>query len=301
MTGFEIAAIVGAGASAISGGAGAVSASKMNKRAERFGREENKLNREFQSIQAELARYWQEEMYNKYYSPSAMMNQFQKAGVNPALAVNQIDGKGGMSAPSLSGGSSIGMGQQQNPWTSVQTGLTGALDSLRLRNESSKLEYENEVMKQQAEELRTKALLNGENIELTKKQGEYLLKQGNLIDKQIDKIGKDMDLSDAQIDLLKEQVTNVKYDNQIKGYQVSINTAYKELSEKLDMPVPLTQELVGDIAKAISNFAGDALGGIFNGLFGKALNLFTKGKGKGTNPKPLKNPFYKPGDYVQDF
>lgn len=296
MTGFEIAAIVGAGASAIAGGAGAISAGKMNKRAERYGKEQNELNRKFQAEQAELARNWQEDMYNQYYSPSAMMSQFQKAGINPVLAAGQIDGKGGMSAPSLSGGSSIGMGQQQNPWSSVQTGLTGALDSLRLRNESSKLEYENEVMKQQAEELRTKALLNGENIGLTKKQGEYLLKQGNLIDKQIDKIAKDMDLSDAQIDVLKEQVISLQYDNQIKGYQVSINTAYKELSEKLGTPIPLTEQLVGDIAKAAAQFAGEALGGIFNGLLGKAAKLFTSGKGKGSNPKPLKNPFYSPGD-----
>ena len=39
----------------------------------------------FQSSQAEIARDWQERMYNEYNSPQALVSQYQKAGINPAL------------------------------------------------------------------------------------------------------------------------------------------------------------------------------------------------------------------------
>ena len=39
----------------------------------------------FQSSQAEIARDWQERMYNQYNSPHALVSQYRQAGINPAL------------------------------------------------------------------------------------------------------------------------------------------------------------------------------------------------------------------------
>lgn len=43
----------------------------------------------FSAEQAQLERDWQEEMYLKYNSPSALMSQYREAGLNPALMYGQ--------------------------------------------------------------------------------------------------------------------------------------------------------------------------------------------------------------------
>lgn len=62
-------------------GANQINQNKQN----RFNAEQAQLNRNFQAEQAQLARDWQEEFYNTYQSPSAMVRQYQDAGLNPAL------------------------------------------------------------------------------------------------------------------------------------------------------------------------------------------------------------------------
>lgn len=60
----------------------------------------------FDSIQAKIARDWQEDMYNKYQSPSSQVEQLRSAGLNPALVFG--DGSVGSfnsSQASSSGGS----------------------------------------------------------------------------------------------------------------------------------------------------------------------------------------------------
>lgn len=62
-----------------------------------------RLNRNFQAQQAQLARDWQEDMYNKYSSPSAMVQQYIDAGLNPALMYGKGQSIGqsfGASSPS---------------------------------------------------------------------------------------------------------------------------------------------------------------------------------------------------------
>lgn len=49
----------------------------------------NTENNMFNAKQAELARQFQEDFYNKYQSPSAMMAQYQDAGINPMLVAGQ--------------------------------------------------------------------------------------------------------------------------------------------------------------------------------------------------------------------
>lgn len=58
----------------------------------------------FSAAQAEQARKWQEDMYNQYYSPSAMMRQYADAGLNPAL---MYGGAGDGSMPSAGSPSSV--------------------------------------------------------------------------------------------------------------------------------------------------------------------------------------------------
>ena len=49
-------------------------------------------NRNFSASEAEKARNWQEEQYRKYSSPSALVRQYEEAGLNPALVAGQGQG-----------------------------------------------------------------------------------------------------------------------------------------------------------------------------------------------------------------
>lgn len=76
-----------------------VMASKSFHADRKFAREENEKNRQFNAEQAELARnfnaaeaekarQFSEDFYNQYQSPSALVNQYKSAGLNPALMYN---------------------------------------------------------------------------------------------------------------------------------------------------------------------------------------------------------------------
>ena len=49
----------------------------------RAQREENQKNRDFQMLENMRSRQWQEQMYNKYQSPEAQVQQRIQAGLNP--------------------------------------------------------------------------------------------------------------------------------------------------------------------------------------------------------------------------
>lgn len=75
---------------------GTSSANKANKQL-------NQMNNEFNANEALKNREWQEEMYNKYYSPSALASQYRSAGFNPALMMGTgVNGMSGGSAASAS-------------------------------------------------------------------------------------------------------------------------------------------------------------------------------------------------------
>lgn len=301
MTGLEIAAIIGAGAAAVSGGASAISGGKMNRRSVRYAKYENELNRKFQAEQAEIGRQWQEEQYNKYYSPAAQMASFQKAGINPAFAVGNISGTGSVSSPSPSGGSSIGI-SQENPFTGLTAGLSSAYDAMALKNETTKLGYEANLMKAQENDLIKSALLKGETINLTKAQVESEKALKDKIGKEIEKIGADINLSKEQINKLQQEVISIKKDNELKEYQISVNNQYAELSKKLGLPVNLTENIVGQCINAVGNVVSGGLQALGQlGSFGaKAIEKVydtLRGKGK-MKLNGEKRDFYPPGSTI---
>lgn len=91
--------------------------SKLNSGLESFG---NSLDQsaltgadiqqnEWNAQQAQIARDWDEEMYLKYNSPSALMSQYRQAGLNPALMYGQnVSGNMNTAGPVASGSNSGG-------------------------------------------------------------------------------------------------------------------------------------------------------------------------------------------------
>lgn len=74
----------------------------------RFNSHEAELNRQFQSQEAQIARDWQEEQYNMYSSPSAMVRQYEDAGLNPALMYGQNLQSSTGSSPAPTGSAASG-------------------------------------------------------------------------------------------------------------------------------------------------------------------------------------------------
>ena len=76
-----------------------------NVRNQHFQSDEAKVQREWLSNENQIARQWEEDMYNQYNSPSAMMQQYKEANLNPFLMANQQQVGQGMSATPASNGS----------------------------------------------------------------------------------------------------------------------------------------------------------------------------------------------------
>lgn len=84
---------------------------------------ENERARLWQHGESDIARQWEEEMYNQYNSPSAMMRQYREAGLNPYLAASGQTGQGmGTSAPMQGSGAS---GVSPAPFNQYQPDLSG--------------------------------------------------------------------------------------------------------------------------------------------------------------------------------
>lgn len=116
------AAMVAAGANLAQSGASAASAAAASHQGRVYARwalhqqeAENERARQFQHYESSLARQWEEQMYNLYNSPSAMMRQYKEAGLNPYLAGQDALGSGmSQSAPmSGPGASGLSPGQPQ--------------------------------------------------------------------------------------------------------------------------------------------------------------------------------------------
>lgn len=97
---------------------------KMQREQNAFNAQQADLNRQFQSREAEIARDWQEQQYNQYSSPSAMVRQYNEAGLNPALMYgsNLQSSTGSTSAPSGSSAS----GSTPSAFAADLTGIASA-------------------------------------------------------------------------------------------------------------------------------------------------------------------------------
>lgn len=78
----------------------------MQEDAQAFNAQMQANSQAFNAAEAEKQRFWQEEMYNEYQSPEAMVRQYAAAGLNPALAMTGgAQGPVSMSGAAASAGS----------------------------------------------------------------------------------------------------------------------------------------------------------------------------------------------------
>ena len=113
------AAIINGMSSLASAGLSAGASGNLNSKNRKFQHQENQLardwqswenknNRDWQAGESKIARDWEEQMYLQYNTPSAMMQQYKEAGVNPYLSqVSQLGQGMGTAAP-MSGSPAFG-------------------------------------------------------------------------------------------------------------------------------------------------------------------------------------------------
>lgn len=113
------AAIVNGVSSIASAGLSAGASGNLNSRNRKFQHQENQLardwqswenknNRDWQAGESKIARDWEEQMYLQYNTPSAMMQQYKDAGVNPYLSQVSNLGQGMGTAAPMSGSPASG-------------------------------------------------------------------------------------------------------------------------------------------------------------------------------------------------
>lgn len=98
----------------------------------------NAANNDFNAKQAQLARDWQEEQYNKYSSPSALVRQYEEAGLNPALVAGVGQGAT-FSGSSASSASPIAM---QNPYGGIGLEVANLIETVKNNKSLRNLQQE---------------------------------------------------------------------------------------------------------------------------------------------------------------
>lgn len=128
-----------------------------------FNAQQAELNRQFQSQEAQIARDWQEQQYNLYSSPSAMVRQYQDAGMNPALMYGQNlqSSTGSSPAPSgsMASGSPLGAGM---PTGNIIESIAGLA---KLKAEINNINADTDAKRAQAIKLGSDVNLNNKQIE----------------------------------------------------------------------------------------------------------------------------------------
>ena len=236
------------------------------KEANAWTAEQMALNRAFQSAEAEKARTWQEEQYNQYNSPQAMVRQYSEAGINPALVAggNMPAASTTTSVPTGNAASSV---SPQLFSLSEMLGVVPQLAKLaaeikninadtRVKNaEGTGKETENEFKA----DLLKQNLEQGElNIENTKLAIEAASKNLTLLDDEHELNELQKEIDSATINKVWSEIYNLDADTQKKFFEcfnIQANTELTELKKGevvAQIGLILSQTALADAQKVLT-------------------------------------------------
>lgn len=223
------AALIGAGATILSGATQAAIGGRMNRRAVKWAREQNQLNQQFAREQNQ----WNLDLWNKanqYNSPLEQRRRLEAAGYNPVL----YDAHGNLSETPIA---SANLANQQSPAPNasalglIQQGVSNImsapsayLQNLAQRNEIEKLASENDQIK--------------ENTELLKKTSHLTDAQAKEVSTRIDEIN-------ARINQMSEQNKLIRANVRESHERANLAMSEQDLNDKklvqmaLDMGISL--------------------------------------------------------------
>lgn len=186
--------MIGNVVSSLVGNAGA---KKQNNRTMAFNASEAEKNRLFQSKEAEIARDFQQNFYERYQSPQAMIRQGQEAGIHP-YAMLGISPSSGPSGTSTLSGSQATSGQQFSEVSSAMDIVRSLLDYKALKSQIDVNESVADKNNAEAESVRTDTQFKPDLFNMQLRSGEvnmnYMLAGINELNSRSD-YQKDMILS----------------------------------------------------------------------------------------------------------
>lgn len=156
-------------------------------------------------MNAREARQWEEDMYNKYNSPSAMVRQYEEAGLNPAL----MYGNAPIAAPT-----DTSAAETMPPNTGTLTEMLGQMLQLQLFGE----EYEGKKLENENKRLENE----GKRIENAFKP--------SLLSQQLEKGSAEISNIRAGIEKMLHEIYNIDQQSLSEEYRRDLMTAQKQLA-----------------------------------------------------------------------
>lgn len=212
---------IGTALGGVGGILGNIGTGRAQNKQNAFNAAQAEQNRQFQAQQAEIARDWQEQQYLQYSSPSAMVRQYEDAGLNPALMYgsNLQTSTGSSPAPSGSAASGSAL-PRTNPLQGVAESiasfakLKAEIDNINADTDSKRAAAglstsQIEVNKQSVEESQSRI---SKLIEETKNESE---KRGLIIAQKL-LTNIDSQLKTSEIENLSYDILRQKFDKEFK-------------------------------------------------------------------------------------
>lgn len=213
-------------------GAGTTNAEKE---AMQFNANQAELDRQFQSAEAEKARQWQEDYYQQYQSPAAMMRQYEQAGLNPALMYGGATGSSTAPSTSVPTGASASSGAPVTEAGSLlSTIMQAVLAKSQINLNNANANNANASAGEHNMNVEWKPKLFESEISKNYATTSNLLAGVQLLNQQVQQIIKNMELTDVQIDKVIAETDNVRVDTAKKELEkegVAINN--KLIAQKI--------------------------------------------------------------------
>lgn len=187
----------------------------------------------FNAAEADKARAWQEEFYNKYQSPGAQIAQYRDAGINPAVMFGQGPSSSSpASSPAASGAGGAGFAQLLN-W---MVGIKNAMSQSKLAvANANKAEAETENIKTEGDTLadRLTAVLENTKADTDLKRAQELVSaaQESKIFTEIDALGISMELDKMSIS--QKEAETMLTQAQTLGQDIQNYIDYMSAEEKI--------------------------------------------------------------------
>lgn len=238
-----------------------------------FNANESQLNRDFNARQAEIARQWQEDFYNNYQSPSAMMSQYKDAGINPVLALGHptssppsVSSASGSPASSPAGSSGIGSAQGSSL-------IRDIVSLVALKSQIQSMDADTQLKRAEARGVDSQISLNNSVMAVNSSVSR-------LNEKQISAISQHMELE-------KEQAKTEQSKREIMVAQRALYASEKEkiefgnaLSREFkkefgyDAPIETINMLIGQVGQLINGLSNSVISNL------NPLKLIKEFKGK---------------------
>lgn len=214
-------------------------------------------------MNAREARQWEEDMYNKYNSPSALVRQYQEAGINPALMFGQAT----PAAPT-----------DTTPAESFATETGSVTDMLGQILGFSKLEAEIENIRAQNDNLRSQIAQREFENALTKAKELETLKNTEWIDR-VNEASTEKDKASAAYHFAEAAISEFERSNGVRMGSNDTVALISAIGSALGINRDPGETVSDAIADAIEKKLGpdveipleDAIGGKAGGAFYRAV------------------------------